>query len=62
MKSKEYIGDGVYAAMDEYGQIVLTAENGVGASDCIYLEPEVWTNLNTYVTAVFEQRRQKERE
>ena len=38
---KQYLGDSVYAEYDKYGQIVLTTENGLGATNTIYLEPEV---------------------
>ena len=38
---KRYLGDGVYAALDNVGGVWLTAENGIVASDAIYLEPEV---------------------
>lgn len=49
MKEKEYIGDSVYIEINEYGQIVLTTENGYGASNTIYLEPEVFSALVEYV-------------
>ena len=39
-----YLGDGVYAAPDGYG-IWLTAENGIEATDAIYLEPDVLSAL-----------------
>jgi hypothetical protein len=42
---KAYLGDGVYAERDENGRVVLTAENGISASDTIYLEPEVLQQL-----------------
>jgi hypothetical protein len=35
---KEYIGDGVYADT-EYGEIVLTTENGIDVSNTIVLGP-----------------------
>lgn len=46
--NKEYIGDGVYADFDGY-QITLTAENGIQATDTIYLEPHIWVRLQKYV-------------
>jgi hypothetical protein len=46
--SKEYLGDGVYASFDGY-QIELTAENGIRATDTIYLEPDVYTRLVQFV-------------
>lgn len=44
--SKTYLGDGVYADVDHQvdgqGQmVVLTTENGIRATNTIYLEPEV---------------------
>lgn len=45
---KAYIGDSVYADHDGFG-LVLTTENGYGASNTIYMEPEVWRALVEYV-------------
>lgn len=42
--NKTYLGDGVYAEQLDYG-VRLTAENGLEATDTIYLEPEVITAL-----------------
>lgn len=42
---KVYVGDAVYAAIDEYGDIILTTEDGYRATNRIVLEPEVWTQL-----------------
>lgn len=42
---KSYIGDSVYAEVVDDGTLVLTTENGYGASNTIYLEPEVWSGL-----------------
>lgn len=49
MKDKEYLGDSVYAEINDAGQIVLTTENGMDASNTIYLEPEVMRALIEYV-------------
>lgn len=49
MKAKEYLGNSVYAEVNENGQLVLTTENGLGPSNTIYLEPEVFTALVEYV-------------
>lgn len=38
---KTYIGDGVYAEKNAFHQVVLTTEDGVCATNTIYLEPEV---------------------
>ena len=45
---KAYIGDSVYADIDEAGQLVLTTENGYGATNTIVLEPEVLHMLIEY--------------
>lgn len=41
---KSYLGDGVYVCV-ENGMLKLTAENGITASDTIFLEPEVYEAL-----------------
>ena len=41
---KEYLGDSVYAQW-YLGGIWLTTENGMGPSNSIYLEPEVYEAL-----------------
>lgn len=46
--SKEYLGDSVYADI-EYGDLVLTTENGDGPSNCIVIESEVWKALLKFV-------------
>ncbi len=47
-KEKTYLGDGVYAVV-EFGQLVLTTEDGVKATNRIVLEPEVWGALLQYL-------------
>lgn len=54
MQTKTYLGDSVYAQMD-YGQIVLTVENGFGPSQAIILEPEVYAALVEYVESALVQ-------
>ena len=44
---KIYLGDSVYCEV-EYGMLRLTTENGAGASNIIYLEPEVYEALVAY--------------
>ena len=51
MSQKEYLGDSVYADWDGFG-IVLTTENGYGASNTICLELEVLKALNAYVDRI----------
>lgn len=47
---KEYLGDGVYADIDKYGQICLTTENGIETTNMIYLDPGVVERLTDYCT------------
>lgn len=49
---KEYLGDGVYADVRDDFQLVLTTENGVDVTNTIYLEPDVWDSLVSYVERV----------
>ena len=44
---KVYLGDGAYAQFDGYG-VSVTAENGIEATDTVYLEPEVYDALVKY--------------
>ena len=53
---RRYLGDGVYAAFDGDG-IWLTAENGLAATDAIYLEPEVLGKLERFAKDSREHRR-----
>lgn len=46
--AKEYLGDSVYAHHDGFA-VTLTTENGVGASNTIVLEPEVFAALVRFV-------------
>ena len=48
MPKKEYVGDGVYAEMDEYGTLRVTTENGITVSNEIYIEHQVWSELTAY--------------
>lgn len=45
--NKEYLGDSVYAEI-ENGMVKLTTENGLGASNTIFLEPQVLDALFSY--------------
>lgn len=40
VKHKEYLGDSVYLEYDGY-MMILTTDNGTGASNTIFMEPEV---------------------
>lgn len=48
---KTYLGDAVYVDFDGYG-LVLTTEDGIRASNTIYMEPDVYAALVAYVLAL----------
>lgn len=48
--TKTYLGDGLYASHDGF-QVKLTAENGVTATNTVYLEPEVVLALVKFLRA-----------
>ena len=43
-----YLGDAVYARIRD-GRLILTTEDGIGAMNTIYLEPEVYAALLAFV-------------
>lgn len=47
MRTKHYLGDGVYAYYDGW-HVILTTENGESITNTIYLEDEVLYNLLQY--------------
>jgi hypothetical protein len=51
---KTYLGDSVYAENDGFG-IILTTENGFGATNTIYLEPQVYQALLDYMAKCVQQ-------
>lgn len=46
---KVYLGDGAYAEIDSYGDVVLTTEDGISVQNRVVLEPEVLTALLAYL-------------
>lgn len=46
--NKAYLGDAVYAEIDEYAALILTTEDGVRATNRIVLEPDVLQHLYRY--------------
>lgn len=46
-QNRDYLGDSVYADFDGFN-IILTTENGMGASNTIILEPKVMDALSKY--------------
>lgn len=61
MTPKTYLGDSVYAEINKYGQVVLTTENDDhGPSNTIFLEPEVWAELVSFVGHAIATRAERE--
>lgn len=48
-ESKFYLGDGVYVALLETGQILLTTENGIEVTNRVYLEYREFKKLSGIV-------------
>lgn len=57
---KDYIGDGVYAAADEFGGIWLTTEDGISVTNRIYLEPQVYAALERYAARVWPRQEEED--
>jgi len=55
---KSYLGDGVYVDYDGY-HIILTTENGITATNTIYLEWEVYQNLLKNINIMIELRKKE---
>ena len=45
MKIKQYLTDGAYAEVAGYDSVALTAENGVEATDTVFLDREAFLML-----------------
>jgi glycyl-tRNA synthetase (class II) len=48
MSNKVYLGDGAYAEYDGFS-LILTTYNGIEDTNTIYLEPELFQNLEEFV-------------
>ena len=46
---REYLGDGAFAGFDGFN-VVITAEDGIRATDVVYLEPRGFANLTNWWT------------
>ncbi len=53
---KEYIGDAVYAELNDYGDIVLTTEDGIRVTNRIVLEPQVMKGFIDFLPWALEQQ------
>jgi len=49
---KQYLGDGVYIALDSFGSVVLTTENGIEVTNTIVLERETLAKLLQWLKEV----------
>ena len=45
---KTYLGDGAYARADEFGNLVLTAEDGLHVNQLVVLGPREWDKLRGF--------------
>jgi hypothetical protein len=54
---KEYLGDAVYASFDGW-HITLTTENGIRATNTIYLEPAVQVALVQFIERIVAARKE----
>ena len=52
MNSKEYLGDGVYIDRTEYGEVVLTTEDGTRATNTIIMDGSVLANFEEYLRSI----------
>ncbi len=50
--TRDYLGDSVYVCINQAGSLCLTTENGLGPTNEIFLEPEVYRELLQYVERV----------
>ena len=53
--TKEYLGDGVYVAVD-CNNIVLTTEDGISVTNTVILEPQVLSALIEYLGGLADDR------
>lgn len=51
MIPKRYIGDAVYVDHDGFA-VVITTENGIEATNTVYMEPSVLKQFETYIEDV----------
>lgn len=55
---KEYLGDAVYVTYDGF-HLILTTEDGIRATNEIYLEPSVLKNLQEYINTKCQNRQNR---
>lgn len=52
MTEPMYLGDGVYAHIDDHDQVVLTTRDGISITNTVVLENEVIRNFLTFLEHV----------
>lgn len=52
---RDYLGDGAYVGIDRAGALILTAENGIEATDTVVLEDTTLIALALYMRRHFPQ-------
>jgi hypothetical protein len=52
---KTYLGDGVYAELTPFGEIVLTTEDGISATNTIVLDSQVLLAFERWIAKLKEQ-------
>jgi len=53
---KCYLGDAVYVVRQDYGDLVLTTEDGVSETNRIVLDPAIYNSLMIYADKTLKQR------
>ena len=57
---KTYLGDGAYAELDQYGDLILTTENGIRVTNRIVLGGAEYQALVDFVNRLCEQQVERE--
>jgi hypothetical protein len=52
--TKTYLGDGVYAELDEFGCVILTTEDGISVTNRIVLDLQVLGALKDFLSVMTE--------
>lgn len=52
MRTKEYLGDAVYVDLTEWGEVILTTEDGIRATNQIVMDGAVLSNFEHWLKNV----------
>ena len=59
---QQYLGDGVYARIDDCNRLVLETPRGISSQmDCIVFESDIWREVINYVRRNCDEKYQNER-